>query len=81
MQKIKSLFNRFWKPLLMGTIIILFITIWANNEVVKASEHYITDDITKVEANKVGLLLCTSKKVKSGRNNQYFFTDFFTLRR
>jgi SanA protein len=73
MEKIKTLFNRFWKPLLMVTIIVLFVTIWTNNEIVKASENYITDDIEKVEANNVGLLLGTSKKVKSGRDNQYFF--------
>jgi SanA protein len=73
MEKIKTLFNRFWKPLLIVTIIVLLVTIWTNNEVVKASENYITDDINKVEANNVGLLLGTSKKVKSGRNNQYFF--------
>ena len=73
MEKIKTLFNRFWKPLLLGAIIGLLVTIWANNAVVKASENYITDDIGKVEATNVGLLLGTSKKVKSGHNNQYFF--------
>jgi SanA protein len=73
MEKIKTLFNRFWKPLLMVAIIGLLVTIWANNAVVKASENYITDDISKVEASNVGLLLGTSKKVKSGRNNLYFF--------
>jgi SanA protein len=73
MEKIKTLLNRFWKPLLMVTIVVLLVTIWTNNEVIKASENYITSDINKVETNNVGLLLGTSKKVKSGRNNQYFF--------
>jgi SanA protein len=73
MQKIKSFFNRFWKPLLVFATAFLLVTIWTNNEVEKASEKYITDDMSKVEANKVGLLLGTSKKVKSGHNNQYFF--------
>jgi SanA protein len=73
MEKIKSLFNRFWKPLLAFATVFLLVTFWTNNEVVKASENYITSDITKVEANNVGLLLGTSKKVKSGHNNQYFF--------
>ena len=73
MEKIKTLFNHFWKPLLIVTIVVLLVTIWTNNEVVKASENYITNDIEKVEANNVGLLLGTSKKVKSGHNNQYFF--------
>jgi SanA protein len=73
MEKFKLLFNLFWKPLLIVTIIFLLVTIWTNNEVIKASENYITDDMGKVEANNVGLLLGTSKKVKSGRDNQYFF--------
>jgi SanA protein len=73
MERIKTLFNRFWKPLLLGAIVVLLVTIWANNAVVEASTQYITDDINKVEAKNVGLLLGTSKKVKSGRNNLYFF--------
>jgi SanA protein len=73
MEKIKTLFNHFWKPLLIVTIVVLLVTIWTNNEVIKASENYITSDMEKVEANNVGLLLGTSKKVKSGRDNQYFF--------
>ncbi len=73
MEKFKLLFNIFWKPLLIVTIIFLLVTIWTNNEVIKASENYITNDMGKVEANNVGLLLGTSKKVKSGRDNQYFF--------
>jgi SanA protein len=73
MEKIKLLFYCFWKPLLIVTLIVLLVTIWTNNEVVKASENYITSDIERVETNNVGLLLGTSKKVKSGRDNLYFF--------
>ncbi len=59
--------------LLVLTTIIYIITFWANDTIIKNSKDYITDDINKIDTNKVGLLLGTSKYLKNGNNNDFFF--------
>jgi SanA protein len=63
----------FKRTITLSIIIILALTIWSNKQIIDTSDDYITNDMDKVAVNNVGLLLGTSKKVKSGRNNEYFF--------
>jgi SanA protein len=59
--------------LFTSVIIILILTTWANFAVIKTSRNYITDDISKVEIHKTGLLLGTSRNLKNGNRNEFFF--------
>jgi SanA protein len=52
---------------------IFLITHKANQKIIEASENFITSDIRKVIPLKVALLLGTSKYLKSGKPNAYFF--------
>ncbi len=56
-------------------IILILITITAfiaNNKVESATEKYVYNDVSIVPANRVGLLLGTSKLLSNGKPNQYF---------
>lgn len=73
---VSSIMKRIWryrKVFFISIILVMILTIWANSTVTKTAKQYITDDIDKVVAVKVGLLLGTSKHVKNGNNNEYFF--------
>ena len=73
---VSSIIKRIWryrKVFFISIILVMILTIWANSTVTKTAKQYITDDIDKVVAVKVGLLLGTSKHVKNGNNNEYFF--------
>ncbi len=59
--------------LLSLIIIVLVFTVWANISVRKFSGYYITDKIEKVAANNTGLLLGTSRNLKNGNKNEFFF--------
>ncbi len=59
--------------LLSLIIIILVFTVWANISVRKFSGYYITDKIEKVAANNTGLLLGTSRNLRNGNKNEFFF--------
>jgi SanA protein len=59
--------------IIVSIITILIITIWSNHTIKEASKNYITDNIDNVETSKVGLLLGTSKLLKGGYKNEYFF--------
>ena len=61
------------KAMLLAMVLVFALTIWANSSVTKTAKSFITDDIDKVAATRVGLLLGTSKHVKSGKLNDYFF--------
>lgn len=52
--------------------IITGVIIFANRAIESATEHYIYSDVTKIPANRVGLLLGTSKTLRYGKPNQYF---------
>ena len=57
-------------PLLL---IVLVITIYVCNRTIqKNSETYIYSTVSDIPYNKVGLLLGTSPKLKSGKANLYF---------
>lgn len=51
----------------------LMLTTWANSIVQGSSEPYLTDNIDSISNFKVGLLLGTSKKLKNGNQNDFFF--------
>jgi SanA protein len=59
--------------IIVSIITILIITIWSNHTIKEASKNYITDNIDNVETSKVGLLLGTSKLLKGGYKNEYFY--------
>lgn len=66
--------KRFFKIILIILVIIISIlTIWANTIVTNSSKSFITDDIACVPFNKVGLLLGTSRNLKNGNKNDFFF--------
>lgn len=51
---------------------ILF-TFWANHTIEYATDDYVTSSINKLPKEKVGLVLGTSKSLKNGNKNPYFF--------
>jgi SanA protein len=59
--------------IIVSIMTILIITIWSNHTIKESSKNYITDNIDNVETSKVGLLLGTSKLLKGGYKNEYFF--------
>jgi SanA protein len=59
--------------IIVSIITVLIITIWSNHTIKESSKNYITDNIDNVETSKVGLLLGTSKLLKGGYKNEYFF--------
>jgi SanA protein len=66
--------KRILKTVLSTSVVIaMLLTIWANISVTRVSKSYITDDITKVVTNKTGLLLGTSRNLKNGNKNDFFF--------
>lgn len=48
-------------------------TFWANHTIEYATDDYVTSSINKVPKEKVGLVLGTSKSLKNGNKNPYFF--------
>ena len=46
---------------------------WANHTIECATEDYVTSSINKLPKEKVGLVLGTSKSLKNGNKNPYFF--------
>lgn len=66
--------KRIFKIILLSLIVlILAFTVWANISVRKFSGYYITDKIEKVAANNTGLLLGTSRNLRNGNKNEFFF--------
>jgi SanA protein len=60
--------------LIVAVIAIIFaLTIWSNIAVNQASNEFISDDLGNVKPNNVGLLLGTSRNLKNGSKNDFFF--------
>lgn len=53
-------------------ILCLILIFMANREIQKSTDSFVYRDLNKIPYNKVGLLLGTSKFLKSGQPNQYF---------
>lgn len=69
MKLIKNIIKIF---LVLGVLGFIFV-LWADHTIGYDSEEYVTQSITKLPDEKVGLVLGTSKTLKSGNNNPYFF--------
>ena len=68
-RKIKKIFKR---TLLLGVVISVIFIVFANYRINKQTEKSVFGEIEFIPENKVGLLLGTSKLLKSGQLNQYF---------
>ena len=69
MRFIKNIITLFLILIVLG---ILF-TLWANHTIEYATDDYVTSSINKLPNEKVGLVLGTSKSLKNGNKNPYFF--------
>lgn len=69
MTSIKNIIILFLILIVLG---ILF-TLWANHTIEYATDDYVTSSINKLPNEKVGLVLGTSKSLKNGNKNPYFF--------
>ena len=69
----KQIFKYLFILSFFGIIIMTILTVWANVSVIRASRLYVTDDINKLNSVKVGLVLGTSRNVKGGSRNTFFF--------
>ncbi len=58
--------------LLLGLILISLVTWIANRRIEKVTKDLVYKDVNSIPKNKVGLLLGTSKYLRSGELNQYF---------
>jgi len=68
MKKIKYLFIIFG----VAALAIIAVILISDNVIKKSNSKFIFNDVNEIPHNKVGLLLGTSKYVRSGQINQYF---------
>ena len=68
MKKIKYLFIMFG----VAVFAIIAVILISDNVIKKSNSKFIFNDVNEIPHNKVGLLLGTSKYVRSGQINQYF---------
>jgi SanA protein len=59
--------------LIFSTVFIIAIVVIANHTIERSTRDFVYNDIVKIPYNKVGLLLGTSKYLRSGQPNQYFY--------
>lgn len=69
MRSIKNIITLFLILIVLG----ILLTFWANHTIEYATDDYVTSSINKVPKEKVGLVLGTSKSLKNGNKNPYFF--------
>ena len=65
--------RKFRKIVLAFIVLVMLLTFWANLTVDHAARNFISDDIANVKPNHVGLLLGTSRNLKNGAKNDFFF--------
>lgn len=65
--------KRLKRSIVYSLLLVFFFSLWANYSVSSFSDPYISYDIKDLPSQKVGLLLGTSKRMKNGSNNAYFF--------
>ncbi|MEQ8235383.1 MAG: ElyC/SanA/YdcF family protein [Syntrophomonadaceae bacterium] len=65
--------RKYIKVLLILSITGLIMTLWANVRITRKTKEFITENINELKPEKVGLLLGTSKFLKSGKPNEFFF--------
>ena len=59
--------------ILISIAVVVALTIWANIAVNQSAKRFISNDLAQVEPNNVGLLLGTSRNLKNGAKNDFFF--------
>jgi len=59
--------------ILISIAVVVALTIWANIAVNQSARKFISNDLEQVEPNNVGLLLGTSRNLKNGAKNDFFF--------
>ena len=59
--------------ILVSIVFFFALTIWANFVVNQTAQPFISDDLEMLQPNNVGLLLGTSKNLKNGAPNDFFF--------
>ncbi|WP_313502666.1 SanA/YdcF family protein [Kaistella carnis] len=68
---------RFLKNTLKIVLVLLALgfifIVWANYTIEYNTEDYVTENLSKLPSEKVGLVLGTSKTLKSGGKNPYFY--------
>ena len=68
---------RFFKNTLKIVLVLLALgfifIVWANHTIEYNTEDYVTENLSKLPSEKVGLVLGTSKTLKSGGKNPYFY--------
>lgn len=69
MKRIKNFIIIFLVLSVLGFIFVL----WADHTIGYDSEEYVTQNISKLPNEKVGLVLGTSKSLRNGKDNPYFF--------
>ena len=69
MRSIKNIITLFLILIVLG----ILLTFWANHTIEYATDDYVTSSINKLPKEKVGLVLGTSKSLKNGNKNPYFF--------
>lgn len=66
--------KRKFRIFILTSIVIVFaLTIWSNIVVNQTAKKYITDNLANVKPKNVGLLLGTSKNLKNGAKNDFFY--------
>jgi SanA protein len=66
--------KRKFRIFILTSIVIVFaLTIWSNITVNQTAKKFISDNLANVKPNNVGLLLGTSRNLKNGAKNDFFF--------
>jgi SanA protein len=65
--------RKFSLYILISIVIVFALTTWANITVNQTAKRFISDDMANVKPNNVGLLLGTSRSLKNGAKNDFFF--------
>lgn len=69
----KTTKSNFRKIFILAVLFFIGLTYYANYTVINATKAYNTGNINEISFHKVGLLLGTSKYVRTGVKNEYFF--------
>jgi len=59
--------------ILFSALFVLTFTYYANKTIITETKNFTTSDISNIKPIKAGLLLGTSKTLKNGRPNDYFY--------
>ena len=74
--------KRKFRIFILTTIVIVFaLTMWSNIAVNQTAKKFISDNLVNVKPNNVGLLLGTSRNLKNGAKNDFFFNRIDAARR